>query len=168
MCNERADTPTSDAPTAATRADYGNLLLSASALPALTVRRRLRRLSDCFRRKIRSQFAKLWRMTPTCVREGLHARATCTLQYATPHSSHWSGEGACTAFLLHSCLHSPCNIYTCFILHLQFCVHSVCCLRTFVSEFRLCFVPIDFPSDCVFLIDFPSDCFCHVLFEVLM
>ena len=35
-------------------------------------------------------------------REGKNARATCTLQYTTPHSAHWSGEGACTAFLLHA------------------------------------------------------------------
>ena len=41
------------------------------------------------------------------------------------------------------------------------------CFRTLVSLFRRGFVPIDFPSDCVFLIDCPSDCFGHVLSRVL-
>ena len=53
------------------------------------------------------------------------------------------------------------------LFYIYFCVHSVCFLRTFISEFRLSFVPNDFPSDCVFLIDFPSDCFCDVLSRVL-
>ena len=63
-------------------------------------------------------------------------------------------------------VHLPRNIYT---LYFYGCVltllsaYNMTATYIFISWFRPSFVPIDFPSDCVFLIDFPSECFCHVL-----